>query len=138
MSPSTNPITLLCAQGMEHEAAHPDKAMELFRRAWNEAATDLEKATAAHYVARHQPSAADKLTWDVVALRHALASDSEDAKTFLPSLYLNVAKGYEDTAALPEAAEHYQLARARAAVLPDDGYGAMIRKGIAAGLQRVG
>ena len=134
----TNPVVILCAQGMEKEVAAPQEAMALFLQAWNKAATDLEKATAAHYVARHQPSPADKLEWDITALQHATAAiDAEDAKPLLPSLYLNVAKGYEDTGARTKAGEYYRMSLAHAAVLPDDGYGAMIRKGIAAGLQRV-
>jgi rifampin ADP-ribosylating transferase len=47
---------------MEMEVkGNPEEASKLFLQAWNEATTDFEKFTAAHYVARHQKSVADKL-----------------------------------------------------------------------------
>lgn len=35
------------------------RAKELFLQAWHAAVNDFEKFTAAHYVARHQPTTAD-------------------------------------------------------------------------------
>lgn len=51
-----NKINQLCAKGMEMEAKQPDEAKTLFLQAWNEAANDFEKFTAAHmlHVIKHQ------------------------------------------------------------------------------------
>src|SRR6476660_8025389 len=132
-----NPVTLLCIQGMEKEGeGDPAKAAQLFEQAWNEAWNNFEKFTAAHYVARHQQRTEDKLKWDLTALELAGLSE-EDVTTVLPSLYLNVAKGYEDLGDLESARNNYILANSFAARLPDDEYSKMIRFGISNGLKRV-
>lgn len=57
-----NNVVKLCAQGMDMEGkGNLEEASKLFFQAWEEATNDFEKFTAAHYVARHQKSAADKL-----------------------------------------------------------------------------
>ncbi len=134
-----NPIVSLCAQGMELEGrGEPEAAARLFLRAWQEAATPFEQFTAAHYVARHQASITDKLYWDETALQLALTLNDDAARKALPSLYLNVGKCHEDLDHPDQARESYRQALAHAALLPDDGYGRMIRRGIESGLERVG
>ncbi|RRB03807.1 rRNA adenine methyltransferase [Larkinella rosea] len=130
-----NKIVQLCAEGMNHEG-EPEKACQFFQRAWAEAITPFEKFVAAHYVARQQPSVADKLKWDETALRLALLEETETSREAYPSLYLNVGKGYEDLRDFDRAREHYQLAQSFADRLPDEGYGKMIRSGIRNGLER--
>ncbi len=133
-----NKIVQLCAQGMTLEGeGKPDMAAQAFRRAWYEASNNLEKAIAAHYVARHQQGVTDKLKWDEQALFHALQTKDESVKEFFPSLYLNIGKCYEDLHDHNSAAVNYRLALSFADSLPDDGYGQMIRSGIRAGLQRL-
>src|SRR5204863_8378460 len=112
-------------------------ACRIFQQAWNEATDDFEKFTAAHYVARHQKNITDKLFWDKIALTLALKIDDQDIKGSYPSLYLNIAKCYEDLDNPWEAKDNYQLALSFAGNLPDDGYGKMIRSGIMNGLERV-
>jgi rifampin ADP-ribosylating transferase len=133
-----NPIIKLCAQGMmlEGEANHSEAA-KLFHQAWKEADTDLEKFTAAHYVARHQANVNDKLTWDETALYFALRIPNKGAKDALPSLYLNIAKCFEDLHDRGNALKNYELALGYARSLPDDGYSNMIRAGIGNGMERV-
>ena len=134
----TNNIVKLCAEGMSFEGQEkPGEAYKLFQRAWNEAANDFEKFTAAHYVARHQKNVNDKLKWDSIALDLALKMNDENIKSGYPSLYLNVAKCYEDLGDLEQASENYDLALSFANLLPDDGYGKLIRSGIANGLERM-
>jgi hypothetical protein len=135
-----NKIVQLCAQGMELEGkGQPTEAAIVFLKAWYEAQTDFEKFTAAHYVARHQQTIDDKLHWDKTALQHALnIQEQETVKAVLPSLYLNIAKCHEDLGDIDQAKTNYRSASASAAFLPDDGYGTMIKKGIANGLQRTG
>lgn len=133
-----NPIIKLCAHGMQLEGeGKRDEASAAFNQAWEQAANNFEKFTAAHYVARHQDSVAGKLKWDETALQLALSLDDEGIKGTLPSLYLNIAKCHEDLHDFTKAKENYQLALAYTNFLPDDGYGNMIRAGINAGIERV-
>jgi len=133
-----NPINQLCAQGMQLEGeAKPEEAAKLFMQAWNEAANTAEKFIAAHYVARHQGSVADKLKWDETALNLALELDNPEVNGALPSLYLNIAKCYEDLKDFDKARANYQSALECTKFLLDDGYGNMIRSGIKNGLDRV-
>ena len=132
-----NIVVKLCAQGMEMESRQePGKARELFQQAWEQAKTDLEKSTAAHYLARQQLSLEDKLSWDMIALEFALKIDNEEIKANFPSLYLNIGKCHEDLNDPILAREFYQKANSFAEYLPSNGYGTMIRHGIENGLQR--
>ena len=133
-----NNVVKLCAQGMSLEGeGKPEEAYKMFQQAWNEATNDFEKFTSAHYVARHQKSVADKLRWDETALNLALKIEDENMKANYPSLYLNVAKCYEDLKDFNSARNNYQLALLFTNLLPDDGYGKMIKSGIINGIERV-
>lgn len=133
-----NHIVKLCAQGMEYEGkGNLVEASKLFLQAWNQATNDFEKFAAAHYVARHQKSVSDKLKWDETALQLALKLNDPSMKATYPSLYLNIAKCYEDLNDFVNAKRNYQLAHSFADQLPKDGYGNMIKEGIKNGLKRV-
>ena len=126
-----NKVIQLCARGMELEGhGQPADARDVFYEAWEAATTDVEKFTAAHYVARHQKGIPDKLHWDKEALKYALQIDDETVKETLPSLYLNIGKCYEDLADFANARINYQAALSFINSLPDDGYGNMIKTGI--------
>ena len=132
-----NKVVQLCARGMELEGqARSSEASCLFKEAWDVAATDFEKFTAAHYVARHQKSITDKLKWDKTALTHALNINDESIKETLPSLYLNIGKCYEDLNDFDNAKSNYQTALTYIMFLPDNGYRNMIKAGIEKGLDR--
>lgn len=134
-----NKVVQLCARGMEQEGSgNYAAAAQLFQQAWDAASNHNEQFIAAHYLARHQKDAADKLKWDETALDAALKSGDETAKASLPSLYLNVAKGYEDLHDFGTARQHYTLGLESTLVLPDDGYSNMVRSGIESGLKRIG
>lgn len=134
-----NKVVQLCAQGMEQEGnGQPAEAARLFDEAWSVAANDFEKFTAAHYVARHQKSDFNKLLWNLKALQHALNIEDDGIKATLPSLYLNIGKCYEDLGDLEHAKLEYKTALSFSGFLPNDGYGNMIKAGIAKGLERVG
>ena len=136
---TNNTIVKLCAEGMQREGAGENEAaLQLFTTAWDVAASDFEKFIAAHYVARHQKTINDKLQWDQCSLNYALKITGENIKTHLPSLYLNIAKCYEDLQDKDAARLHYELALSFANFLPADGYGKMIHGGIIDGLKRVG
>lgn len=133
-----NKIVKLCAIGMEQEGLNEiEKASGIFQQAWNESVNDLEKFISAHYFARHQKSIADKLKWDETALRHALKVQGIDITGGLPSLYLNIAKGHEDLENYEKARLFYNEANQFVELLPDDGYGKLLRAGINKGLERV-
>jgi len=106
-----NNVVKLCVQGMDMEGkGKPDEATRLFLQAWNEATTDCEKFTAAHFVARHQKNVHDKLKWTETALQFALKINDDAVKAAFPSLYLNIAKCYEDLNDPDNAKKNYQLA----------------------------
>jgi tetratricopeptide (TPR) repeat protein len=133
-----NNVVKLCAKGMDMEGkGDHEGASDLFIQAWNEATNDVEKFTAAHYVARHQKSIADKLKWDETALQLALNINDDTIKGAYPSLYLNIAKCYEDLNDFDNARKNYTLALSFTGQLTDDGYGKMIKEGIMNGIKRV-
>jgi len=132
-----NHIVKLCADGMAAEGAGDEtQAINLFTKAWNEAATDFEKFTAAHFVARHQKTVSEKLIWDETALNHALKLNDDSVKSSLPSLFLNIGKCHEDLNQFELARTYYLKARVYLDYLADDGYGKMIKSGIAMGIER--
>lgn len=134
-----NPVVKLCAEGMAAEfAGEMQKAHLFFLQAWELAATDFEKFTAAHYVARNQADPEETLRWNLLALQFAIAIDSPEMKPHFSSLYLNAGKSYEDLGENLEALRQYRLAEAASVHLPNDPYGDMIRFGIKGGLQRAG
>jgi hypothetical protein len=128
----TNPVVALCAAGMECEG-DPAAALRLFEQAWAARTDDYDAAIAAHYVARHQPTPADTLHWNEVAIHHALRVPDERAAVFMASLYLNL--GDALAAVGQEAAARAVAIRARQGleVLPGGGY----RDLVAGGIQRL-
>ena len=109
-SPNNN-VVRLCVQGMDmEERGKPEEAGSLFLRAWNEATNDFEKFLAAHFVARHQKSLPETLTWLETALQCALNVDDDGVKGALPSLYLNIAKCHEDLGNADDARKNHELA----------------------------
>jgi hypothetical protein len=118
----SNPIVKLCLQGMDMEGKEkPEEASRLFLQAWNEATNDFEKFTAAHYVARHQKNVPDKLKWHETALQFALKINNITVQGAFPSLYLNIAKCYEDLSDPDNAKKNYELASSFADKPSDNG-----------------
>jgi rifampin ADP-ribosylating transferase len=106
-----NNVVKLCVQGMDmEEKEKPEEASRLFLQAWNEATNDFEKFLAAHYVARQQKTVSDKLHWLETALQFALNVNDNTVKSAFPSLYLNIAKCYEDLNDPINAKEYSDLA----------------------------
>ncbi len=133
-----NKVIKLCTQGMDMEGkGRLEEANDLFFKAWNEAINDFEKFTAAHYVARHQKTVTNKLKWDKTALELAMKINDDNVKESFPSLYLNIAKCYEDLNDFVKARENYQLALSFTNLLPENGYGNMVKGGIMNGIERV-
>jgi tetratricopeptide (TPR) repeat protein len=134
----SNPVVQLCVKGIETEnSGNLEKANALYREAWQLANNNLDFITAAHYLARVQSDPGESLGWNLRALEYARKTEDQDITSFYPSLYLNVAKSYEDLGKLREAYDYYLLAHSCTQDLPDDEYGKMIRKGIGTGLERL-
>lgn len=94
--PSNNVVKIcLKAMAME-EITRTEEAGKLFLQAWNEAIYDFEKFISAHFLARYQKNALDKLKWLEITLQTALRINDDTVKSAFPSLYLNIAKCYED------------------------------------------
>jgi rifampin ADP-ribosylating transferase len=135
--PSNN-IVKLCTQGMVLESKYElEQAHNVFQQAWDSAASDFERFTAAHYLARNQKDPLERLKWNIDALEYSEKIQDEEIVIVYPSLYLNVAKSYEDLNNLFEATKYYHLASDNCKYLKDDAYGQMIKSGVKNGLERV-
>lgn len=133
-----NPVVALCGAGMEAEGAgRMADAATLFAQAWESARDDYEASIAAHYVARHQPDAAQTLHWNQIALDRAQRVVDGRADTFFPSLYLNLGSSHEAVGDLAAARRCYEAAQQHLAALPDDGYSTWVAAGVARALQRI-
>jgi tetratricopeptide (TPR) repeat protein len=133
-----NPVVKLCVQGMEGESkGNFDEASRLFLSAWSQSTDDFERCIAAHYVARHQKSQYEALHWNQLSLDYARAVGDETVKGFIPSLYLNLGKAYEDLRKLDDARRFYAMAEEALTSLPDDPYGRLIRDAVERALERV-
>nr|AEI30168.1 rifampin ADP-ribosyl transferase [uncultured bacterium] len=106
-----NNVVKLCMQGMDMEdKSKPDEAGRQYLQAWNEATDDFEKFLAAYYLARLQKDVSDKLQWQQTALQFALRINNDSVKGAFPSLYLDIAKSYEDLGDVDNANRNHELA----------------------------
>jgi hypothetical protein len=127
-------------------AGDREEARRQLSEIWAEIQTGdpLHRCFLAHYMADLQDDVRDELRWDVRALAAADDVTEERAQAFArefngaldvralyPSLHLNLGDDYRRLGAGAQAREHLALAQAVEHVLPDDGYGRMIRGGIA-------
>lgn len=107
----------------------------------------LYRCAVAHAMADVQDGVGDELAWDLRALaaadlltdeRVAAAGVSSPVAGFYPSLHLNLAECYRKLGQLEHAREHLHRGQAAAGALGDDGYGAMIKRGLARLADRLG
>ncbi|HEY0812857.1 MAG TPA: hypothetical protein VGE11_06205 [Pseudonocardia sp.] len=118
-------------------------ARERFAEIWHRmgpSGDPLHRCALAHYAADVQTDPDDELQWDLRALDAAQQISDERAKdyhrslavaAFFPSLHLNLADVYRRLRNWEQAKQHVAMAQAAAETLDDDGYGRMIRAGIA-------
>lgn len=121
-------------------AGRSDYAREALQACWDrtQSSDHAERCVIAHYLADQQTNIEAETEWDARALdEHAQVEESaftalgiDSAAGFAPSLHLNLGDDYF-RAGRPELARE-QLAKVLSAehLLPNDGYGAMIRRGI--------
>ena len=118
----SNPIIHLCLQGMTmEEKGQPNEASRLFVQAWDEATNDFERYLAAYYIARHQENVSDKLYWYEAALVLALKINNDTVNGALSSLYLNIAKCYEELKDFDNAKKNAELANSLKDKITDKG-----------------
>ena len=104
-----------------------------------------QRCVLAHYLADVQDDLADEVAWDERALAaFAGVADAdlapvgiERAAAMAPSLHLNLGDGYLRQGRLVDATEQVRAGLASVDVLADDGYGRMVREGLARLADRV-
>lgn len=129
MTDTDNPVVQLCAAGMALDD-DPAAARALFQQAWDSRRDDYDASIAAHYLARHQPSPADALHWNRVAVERAEAVPDGRAQMLLASLYLNLADSYRTLARTEDAIKASERGIAALEFLPHDGYRSFISNGL--------
>src|ERR1700741_17783 len=116
-----NPVAALCAEGMAADGT-PAEALRLFEQAWAARRDDYDAAIAAHFVARHEATPADTLSWNALAVRHAEAVAGGRASAFLASLYLNLGDAQAKIGDVAAAAKSVRRAADQLAAVPPGGY----------------
>jgi len=117
-----NHVINLCVQGMGmEEKGNREEARRIFLQAWNEAANDFEKFTAAYYAARCQMDVHDKLQWLETSLRFALKINNVSVAGAFPALYSNIAQCYEALGDFENAKKNHELAISSAGKMSDNG-----------------
>ncbi len=111
------------------------------RTLWDATGPDdhAQRCVLAHYLADLEPTLDAEVAWDERALEaFAHVRDDElapvgipSAAGMAPSLHLNLGDGYRRQERLAEARRSLEAAEATSGALGDDGYGAMLREGIA-------
>lgn len=136
-----------------YQSGDRDGARQQLAEVWGQiqSGDPLHRCFLAHYMADLQDDVRDELRWDQRALAAADDVTEERAQRFArqfngaldvralyPSLHLNLGDDYRRLGATAQAREHLALAQQTMYVLPDDGYGQMIRGGIADLARRLG
>ncbi len=116
-----NPVVKLCAEAIQAElSGNTAEAVRLSSKAWDSRRTDYDGCVAAHYLARYQENAEDRLLWNQKALDFAEAVKDDSVLGFYSSLHLNLGKSHEDLGNRTEAGHHYRLALESLVVYPRD------------------
>jgi len=126
---------------LDGEREHARRELAALWRRIGAEGDPLHRVALAHYMADAQDDPEQELAWDMRALAAADALTDDRAKGyhstlavrgFYPSLHLNLGADYEKLGRLEEAREQLTRAERAAVELPDDGYSAFVRSGIAA------
>jgi tetratricopeptide (TPR) repeat protein len=105
-----NAIIKLCMRGMELEdSGNSEDAITMFHKAWHEAKDDYDRFIASYHLARIQKSISDKLKWMETSLQCALKINDDNVKSAYSTLYLNIAKCYEELGDSENAKRNYEL-----------------------------
>ncbi len=105
-----NVIIKICMSGMGLEdCGNSEGAIAMFHKAWHEATDDYERFIASYHLARIQKSITDKLKWMETSLQCALKINDDNVKSAYSTLYLNIAKCYEELGDSANAKRNYEL-----------------------------
>jgi tetratricopeptide (TPR) repeat protein len=105
-----NPIIQLCMKGMAlEESGNLDDAMDVFLKAWDQTSDDYERFIVAYHLGIRQKSVDDKLKWMEKSLGFALKINDENVRSAYPTLYLNIAKCYEELNDTENARKNFEL-----------------------------
>ena len=111
-----------CISGMNfEESGNVEDAIMMFHKAWEEATDDYERFIAAYHLARLQKSITDKLKWMETSLQCALNIDDDNVKSAYSTLYLNIAKCYEELHDSDNANRNYELSNSYKVAPSDQG-----------------
>lgn len=117
-----NVVIKLCMSGMNMEdGGNAEGATTMFHQAWHEAKDDYERFIAAYHLARQQKSITDKLKWMETSLQCALNINDENVKSAYSTLYLNIAKCYEELCDSDNAKRNYELSNSYEGAPSDEG-----------------
>jgi tetratricopeptide (TPR) repeat protein len=117
-----NVVIKLCMSGMNLESSgNIEEATTMFSKAWHEATDDYERFIAAYHLVRRQKSITDKLKWMETSLQCALNINDENVKSAYPTLYLNIAKCYEELGDSDNAKRNYELSNSYKGAPSDEG-----------------
>jgi rifampin ADP-ribosylating transferase len=105
-----NAIIKLCMSGLGLEdSGNSEDAITMFHKAWHEATDDYERIIVSYHLARIQKSISDKLKWMKTSLQCALKINDDNVKSAYSTLYLNIAKCYEELGDFDNAKRNYEL-----------------------------
>lgn len=117
-----NVIIKLCLSGMSLEdGGNIEEAITMFDKAWHEATDDYDRFIAAYHLARLQKSSTEKLRWMETSLQCALNINDENVKSAYSTLYLNIAKCYEELGDSDNAQRNYELFNSYKGTPTDEG-----------------
>ncbi|MEL7648469.1 MAG: NAD(+)--rifampin ADP-ribosyltransferase [Sedimentibacter sp.] len=117
-----NVVIKLCMMGMNLEdSGNIEDAATMFNKAWHEATDDYERFIAAYHLARQQKSITDKLKWMETSLQCALNVNDDNVESAYQTLYLNIAKCYEELGDSYNAKRNYELSNSYKGALSDKG-----------------
>jgi len=117
-----NAVIKLCMSGMRLEdSGDIEDAITMFHKAWHEATNDYERFIASYHLARQQKSITDKLKWMETSLQCALNINDDNVKSAYSTLYLNIAKCYEEVCDSDNAKRNYELSNSYKGAPSDEG-----------------
>jgi len=117
-----NVVIKLCMRGMNVEdSGNVEGATTMFHQAWDEAKDDYERFIAAYHLARKQKNLSDKLKWMETSLQCALNINDVNVKSAYSTLYLNIAKCYEELYDSDNAKRNYELSNSHNGAPSDEG-----------------
>ncbi|MGI6298379.1 MAG: NAD(+)--rifampin ADP-ribosyltransferase [Saccharofermentanales bacterium] len=105
-----NEIIKICMNGLNlEESGKIKEAAAIFHEAWKKATDDFEKFIAAFHFARIQKNINVKLKWLETSLECALNINDDNVKSAYSTIYLNIAKCYEELNDFENAKRNYEL-----------------------------